>query len=270
LRDLGLAKGDEPFQTLIHQGTITNAGAKMSKSKGNVVNPDLFTSKYGSDVFRLYLMFMGPYDMGGDWSDKGITGTDRFVNRVYDLFNEYIDLINQTTAKEKYDLNSLSETDKFIYRKVNQTLNKVGEEINHFRFNTAIAALMELLNNFKDLSTCSKEIQLFALQRFAIMISPLSPHLGEECWSLLGSTTSIFEKPFWYEVDKSALVEDSVSIAVQVNGKVRATVDVPIDSEQESVKKLVFAEEKVIKHTADKTIVKEIYVKNKIYNIVVK
>lgn len=270
LRDFGIAKGDEPFQNLVHQGTITNAGAKMSKSKGNVVNPDLFTSKFGSDVFRLYLMFMGPYDMGGDWSDKGITGTDRFVNRVYDLFNEFKDLQNQITTKEKYDLNSLSDSDKFIYRKVNQTLHKVGEEINHFRFNTAIASMMELLNNLKDLSLCSKEIQLYALQRLAIMVSPLAPHLGEECWNLLGNSISIFEKPFWYEVDEASLVEDTVSIAVQVNGKVRATIDVPLNCEEESVKKLVFSEDKVIKHTADKTIVKEIYVKNKIYNIVVK
>ncbi|MCW8811543.1 MAG: leucine--tRNA ligase, partial [Ignavibacteriaceae bacterium] len=158
LRDLGIANGDEPFQTLVHQGTITNAGAKMSKSKGNVVNPDAFTSKYGSDVFRLYLMFMGPYDMGGDWSDKGISGTDRFVNRVYDLFNEFKDLQNQTSVKEKFDLNSLSDQDKFIYRRTNQTLHKVDEEVSHFRFNTAIAALMELLNNLKDLSKSSKEI----------------------------------------------------------------------------------------------------------------
>ena len=129
---------------------------------------------------------------------------------------------------------------------------------------------MELLNNLKDLSTCSKEIQLFALQRLAIMVSPLAPHLGEECWSLLGNSTSIFEKPFWYDVDESALVEDTVSIAVQVNGKLRATIDVPLDSEQDEVKKVVFGEEKVIRHTADKSIVKEIYVKNKIYNIVVK
>ncbi len=270
LRDLGIAKGDEPFQTLVHQGTITNAGAKMSKSKGNVVNPDLFTSKFGSDVFRLYLMFMGPYDMGGDWSDKGISGTDRFVNRVYDLFNEFIDLQNQTTANDKYDLNSLSEQDKFIYRRINQTLQKVGEETEHFRFNTAIAAMMELLNNLKDLSTCSKEIQLYALQRLAIMVSPLAPHLGEECWSLLGNSTSIFQNPFWFNVDESALIEDTVSIAVQVNGKLRATIDAPLNSEQEAVKKLIFNEEKVTKHTADKIIVKEIYVKNKIYNIVVK
>jgi leucyl-tRNA synthetase len=270
IRDIGLTNSDEPFLHLIHQGTITNAGAKMSKSKGNVVNPDMFTSKFGSDVFRLYLMFMGPYDMGGDWSDKGISGTDRFVNRVYDLFNEFKDLQNQTSAKEKYDLDSLSDTDKFIYRKVNQTLSKVGEEVDHFRFNTAIAALMELLNNFKDISASSKEIQLYALQRLAVMSTPLAPHLGEECWNLLGNSSSLFEKPFWYEVDESALIEDTVSIAVQVNGKVRTTVDVPLNSEQPDVKKVVFNEEKVIKHTADKKIVKEIYVKNKIYNIVVK
>ena len=242
----------------------------MSKSKGNVVNPDLFTTKYGSDVYRLYLMFMGPYDMGGDWSDKGISGTDRFVNRVYDLFDEYKDLHKKTIANDKYDLHSLSEADKFVYRKVNQTLNKVDEEINNFRFNTAIAALMELLNNFKDLSECSKEIQLYSLQRFVSMLSPLAPHLGEECWELLGNSSSLFEKPQWYDADKAALIEDSISIAVQVNGKVRATVEVPINSEQEAVKKLVFSEDKVIRHTTDKTIVKEIYVKNKIYNIVVK
>ncbi|MDH3269050.1 MAG: leucine--tRNA ligase [Ignavibacteria bacterium] len=270
LRDIGLTKCDEPFQTLVHQGTITNAGAKMSKSRGNVVNPDMFTSKFGSDVFRLYLMFMGPYDLGGDWSDKGISGTDRFVNRVYDLYLEYKDLQYQTTVKDKYELNSLSDTDKFVYRKVNQTLNKVGEEINHFRFNTSIASMMELLNNFKNLSTCSKEIRLYALQRLAVMISPLAPHLGEECWDLLGNSSSIFENPFWYSVDVSALVEDTVAIAVQVNGKLRATIDIPLNSEQEDVKKVVFIEDKVIKHTADKTIVKEIYVKNKIYNIVVK
>jgi leucyl-tRNA synthetase len=215
-------------------------------------------------------MFMGPYDMGGDWSDKGISGTDRFVNRVYNLFNEYKDLYNQATSNDKYDLNSLSDADKFVYRRVNQTLHKVDEEINHFRFNTAIAALMELLNNFKDLSECSKEFQLYALQRYATMLSPLAPHLGEECWELLGYSSSIFEKPQWYDADKAALIEESISIAVQVNGKVRATVRVPINSEQEAVKKLIFSEDKVKRHTMDKIIVKEIYVKNKIYNIVVK
>ncbi len=242
----------------------------MSKSKGNVVNPDDFTSKFGSDVFRLYLMFMGPYEMGGDWSDKGITGTDRFVNRVYDLFHEYKNILKEVSPKEKYGLTSLPENEKFVYRKTNQTLNKVDEEIDNFRFNTAIAALMELLNNLKELPGCSKEIQAYVLSRLAIMLAPLAPHLAEECWNILGNNISIFEKPIWFDTDPDAMVEDTIKIAAKVNGKLRDTIAVAIDSEQEVVKKLVFAHEKVTKFTEGKTIIKEIFVKNKIYNIVVK
>jgi len=270
LRDIGLINNDEPFLNLLHQGTITNAGAKMSKSKGNVVNPDDFTEKFGSDVFRLYLMFMGPYEMGGDWSDKGISGTDRFVNRIYDLFNEYKNILSEVSPKEKYELNSISEIEKFIYRKTNQTLHKVEEEIEHFRFNTAIAAMMELLNNLKDLSGCSKEIQSYVLKRLTVMIAPLAPHLAEECWQILGNEKSLFEKPLWFNSDLIALVEDTTSIAIQVNGKLRSTIDIPTDSLQEAVKPLVFSDEKVAKFTEGKTIVKEIFVKNKIYNIVVR
>jgi leucyl-tRNA synthetase len=270
LRDIGLTKSDEPFLTLVHQGTITNAGAKMSKSKGNVVNPDDFTEKFGSDVFRLYLMFMGPYEMGGDWSDKGIAGTDRFVNRVYDLFNEYKNILNGNKPKEKFDLNLLSDQEKFIYRKTNQTLRKVDEEIEHFRFNTAIAALMELFNNLKELSACSNGLKGYVLQRYAVMLAPLAPHLSEECWQIIGEEKSIFENPVWFTADQDALIEDKISIAVQVNGKLRNTIEIPMDSEEESVKSFVFSDEKVNKFTEGKTIVKEIFVKNKIYNIVVK
>ncbi len=270
LRDIGLTDSDEPFTHLVHQGTITNQGAKMSKSKGNVVNPDQFIDKYGSDVFRLYLMFMGPYELGGDWSDKGINGTDRFVQRVYELYNKYSSLLNKAKSNDKFDLNELNENEKVIYRKVNQTLKKVDEEINHFRFNTAIAALMELLNELKKLDLCSKEIQCYALVRFAVMLAPLAPHLAEECYSLLGSEQSIFQKPIWFEPDSKALVEDLVSIAVQVNGKLRGTVEAPINSNQNDVKNLLMGDEKIKKHLDGKEIVKEIYVPNKIYNIVVK
>ncbi len=270
IRDIGLTNSDEPFMNLLHQGTITNSGAKMSKSKGNVVNPDDFTGKFGSDVFRLYLMFMGPYEMGGDWSDKGISGTDRFVNRVYDLFNDYKNLLTEASPKDKYDLSSLSENEKFIYRKTNQTLKKVDEEIDNFRFNTAIAALMELLNNLKDLKTCSNEIQGYVLSRLNVMIAPLAPHLAEECWLIIGNSDSIFEKPIWYDADPDALIEDTINIAVQVNGKLRDTIAVAVDSEQDSVKPIVFADEKVAKFIEGKSIIKEIFVKNKIYNIVVK
>jgi len=270
LRDLGLINSDEPFRNLIHQGTITNQGVKMSKSKGNVVNPDEFTINYGSDVFRLYLMFMGPYEMGGDWSDKGISGTDRFVNKVYDLFKSQENLSSDVTSKDKYDLAELSEDEKFVYKKTNQTLKRVDEELEHFRFNTAIAALMELLNNLKNLDKCSKEIQVYVLSRYAVTTAPLAPHLGEECWQLLGNASSLFESPLWFDVDPAGLVEDSVNIAVQVNGKLRSTIQMPIDSEEDSVKNAVFGDEKVLKHTNGKNIIKEIYVKNKIYNIVAK
>jgi leucyl-tRNA synthetase len=270
IRDLGLVNSDEPFQNLIHQGTITNQGVKMSKSKDNVVNPDEFTVNYGSDVFRLYLMFMGPYEMGGDWSDKGISGTDRFVNKVYDLFKNHKNILSDIYPKEKYELSELSEDEKFVYKKTNQTLKRVDEELEHFRFNTAIAALMELLNNLKILDKCSKEIQAYVLSRYAVMVAPLAPHLGEECWQLLGSSNSLFESPLWFEVDPAGLAEDSVNIAVQINGKLRSTILMPINSEQENVKEIVFKDKKVLKHIDGKSIVKEIYVKNKIYNIVAK
>jgi leucyl-tRNA synthetase len=270
LRDIGLVNSDEPFAKLVHQGVITKDGAKMSKSRGNVVNPDEFTSKYGTDVFRIYLMFMGPYDQGGDWSDKGISGVERFVIRSYELFNQYSDIIKQANAKDKYDISTLSDSEKKVYRKLNQTLKKFNEEIEHFRFNTAIASLMELINELKVLESCSKEIQSYVLQRFAWMLAPVAPHLGEECWQIIGNENSIFQSPVVFEVDKEALIEDTVNIAVQVNGKLRATIPAPMNSEHDAVKPLVFADERVTKFTDSKTIVKEIFVKNKIYNIVVK
>ena len=270
LRDIGWTNSDEPFSNLIHQGTITNQGAKMSKSKNNVVNPDDFTGTYGSDVFRLYLMFMGPYDLGGDWSDKGIAGTDRFVQRTYDLFLKCKEIGEGISTKKKYDLNSLKENEKKLYRKINQTIKKFEEEIENFRFNTAIAFLMEMLNELKVIEDCSKEIQVYILERFAVMISAVAPHLGEECWQLLGKQVSIFENPVWYEPDQSALIEDKVSIAVQINGKLRSTIDLPVNADQETVKSAVFKDEKVLKYIDGNKIIKEVFVKNKIYNVVVK
>ena len=119
---------------------------------------------------------MGPYEMGGDWSDKGISGTDRFVNKVYDLFNNHENILSAISPKDKYNLSELSEDEKFVYKRTNQTLKRVDEELEHFRFNTAIAALMELLNNLKNLDKCSKEIQMYVLNRYAVMTAPLAPH----------------------------------------------------------------------------------------------
>jgi leucyl-tRNA synthetase len=270
LRDIGLVNSDEPFQRLIHQGTITNQGAKMSKSKGNVVDPGTFTDQYGADVFRMYLMFMGPYELGGDWSDKGIVGVDRFVQRTYSLFENYKNYKVDFPSLDKYDLNSLNESEKNVYRKVNQTLDKFSVELEHFRFNTAVASLMELINEFKSFNECRKDLITYALERFAIMIAPLAPHLGEECWQMLGNQKLIFENPIWFDVDKSALTKDVALVVVQINGKVRAKIEVPFNLPESEVKKIIFDDPKVKSYVDGKDLVKEIYVPNKIYNIVVK
>lgn len=270
LRDLGWTNSDEPFMKLLHQGTITNQGAKMSKSRNNIVNPDDFTNEYGADVFRLYLMFMGPYDIGGDWSDKGIAGTNRFVQRTYELLLRLKGVAKGINTQNKYDLNSLNENEKSLYRKVNQTIKKFEMEIENFRFNTSIASLMELLNETKNIDDCSQEIKVFILERFTVMLSSVAPHLGEECWQLLGKETPIFEDPVWHEPDAAALTEDKVNIAVQVNGKLRATIEMAMNAEQETVRTEVFKDEKVLKYIDGNKVIKEIFVRNKIYNVVVK
>lgn len=271
LRDLGLVNSDEPFKRLIHQGTITNQGAKMSKSKGNVVDPGIFIDQYGADVFRMYLMFMGPYDLGGDWSDKGIVGVDRFVQRSYTLFTNYKDYLNDFPSNQKYLINDLSDSEKEVYWKVNQTLEKFDVELENFRFNTALASLMELLNELsRSFKNCSNSMITFALERFAYMLAPLAPHLGEECWQMLGGSESIFKSAHNYEVDKDALVVDEVTIVVQVNGKIRAKLNLPNNCEETLVKENAWADENVKTHVHGKTVVKEIYIKNKIYNIVVR
>ncbi len=270
LRDIGLVNSDEPFKRLIHQGTITNNGAKMSKSKGNVVNPGSFIEEYGSDVFRMYLMFMGPYELGGDWSDKGIVGVDRFVQRAYSLFESNENISKKVTAKNQFDIESLSQIEKSIYQLVNKTLSKFENEIDNFRFNTAVASLMELNNGLKELTECTDEIKRFALERFATMLAPLAPHMAEECWSIIGNEVGLFDNPVWFEIDEKALVQESVTIIVQVNGKVRAKFDLPLDTDETKVKELAWSDDKVKTQTSEKVIVKEIYIKNKIYNIVVR
>jgi leucyl-tRNA synthetase len=270
LRDINLTNSDEPFSTLVHQGTITNQGTKMSKSKGNVVSPDDFTSQYGSDVFRLYLMFMGPYELGGDWSDKGIAGTDRFIQRIYELYNRYPNVVKDADQKDKLDIYLLNEEEKSIYRKLHQTIKKCHEEIDNFRFNTAIAALMELLNELKNIDKTSREFHSYVLERFAVLLAPVAPHLAEECWQIIGKEKAIFEQPVWFKYDEKALVEESVNLAVQINGKLRNTIEVPINIEQNNAREIIIKDEKIKKHIDGKQIVKEIFVKNKIYNIVVK
>ncbi|MBP7057928.1 leucine--tRNA ligase [Candidatus Gracilibacteria bacterium] len=258
LHDLGFIDFDEPFKKLVHQGMITKDGAKMSKSKGNVVSPDTFVEKYGSDVFRMYLMFMGPFSDGGDWNDQGITGIARFVERFYLLVSGAA----HNDAAEKKDKQIIGDPVE-LTRVLHRTIKKVTEDIEKFQFNTALAAFMEFVNfGFKsgiDHDTAEKLVKL---------IAPLAPHLAEECYELLSGKYSVFDQDY-PAYDESLIAEEFLIIPVQVMGKLRGQIKVPADATKEQVLAAAKIEENVARHLEDKKIAKEIYVPGKMVNFVV-
>jgi len=249
LRDCGLLNFDEPFKRLYHQGTITKDGSKMSKSRGNTVSPDKFIDLYGSDIFRAYLMFMGPYDEGGDWNDKGITGISRFLNKIWRFGNL------------KYSDSSNEDDTKVIHR----TIKSVKEDLGKMKFNTAISRLMECMNYFNSHKEISKEIKLL----FIKIIAPIMPHIAEELWEINKGVDSIFNQKY-PEYNVEYLKTKNVTIAIQVNGKLRGKVDVPIDSDNNTLLDSAKNNENVISHMKNKKIIKEIIVPNKLINFVVK
>jgi leucyl-tRNA synthetase len=248
LHDLGYIDFEEPFKRLIHQGMITKDGAKMSKSKGNVVSPDSFVEKYGSDVFRMYLMFMGPFSEGGDWNDKGITGIARFVEKFY-LIATGKDLISDKDALD---------------RALNKTIKKVTEDIEAFHFNTAISAMMEFMNIAGKIG-----IDASAQKAMTLLIAPLAPHLAEEIWEQKGFEFSIFDAT-WPTYDPAMCADKIVKIAIQVNGKLRGQIEVNAGSEKDAVIEAARKEANVAKHLEGKEVLKEIYVPGKLVSFVVK
>jgi leucyl-tRNA synthetase len=269
LMDAGWLSFDEPFQSLVHQGTITNLGAKMSKSRGNVVDPDQFVRKYGADTFRMFLMFMGPYNEGGDWSDRGITGVFRFLNKVHDLFAESRDFSIAGPPSQT------SEIERTVYRKLNQLIKKVTEDTEQFRFNTAIAAMMEFLNDYTEiLSTeggaVNDSLRGLVLRDLNVLLAPFAPHLAEELNEMRGNKSSIFVSEKWLSYDPAAIVEENVTLVVQVNGRIRGKLEVPINSDDEHVRSLSGVEPNVRKYLEGREIVKAIVVRNKLINFVVR
>lgn len=266
LYDLGLIDFDEPFMRLVHQGTITNKGAKMSKSRGNVVNPDVFVERYGSDTFRMYMMFMGSYEEGGDWSDEGITGIHRFLNRVWRL----IDLLkeNKASGNEK-------ERSKELERIRHYTIKMVTTDLERFHFNTAISRIMELVNAMylyiQDVAQESqnREVLEAAKETLILLLAPFAPHFAEECWEKIGKPYSIFNQP-WPEWDEEKTKKETTPIAVQINGKLRATIEIERDAEDEVVIESALADEKIRKYVEGKSIIRKIVVKNRLVNLVVK
>lgn len=250
LKDFGFVSEPEQYKRLVHQGIITNQGAKMSKSKGNVVSPDSFVDQYGSDVFRMYLMFMGPFTQGGDWSDTGIKGVSRFVKKIWRVFADTM------SADCKEDSSELTA-------KLHHTIKKVTGDIDRMHFNTALAALMECMN----LVDKQDAITIDAAQTFAKLLAPLAPHLAEELWELTGGKGFVIDQA-WPTYDESLLVSDTMTIAIQINGKVRGQIEVDADATEADVLVAAKAEPNVQKYLEGADIKKEIYVPGKLVSLV--
>jgi leucyl-tRNA synthetase len=269
LYDIKLLHFDEPFLKLRHQGSITNKGAKMSKSRGNVTNPEYLLERYGSDSLRMYLMFMGSYGLGGDWDDSGINGIYRFLGRVYRLVSRH-----SGDIRKRFPLtySEIGDKDVALNHRLNLTVKRVGEDIEALEFNTAIAACMELVNDLQKISESdgAKSLQFYySLQLLAILIAPLAPHLSEELWSMIGGKGSIFSQA-WPSADPKALKLDTVTMVVQVNGKLRGNFDVPAGINEDTFFSMVSHDERVAKFIDGKQIVKRIFVPGKLLNIVIK
>lgn len=272
LRDEGLIKHDEPFKNLLTQGMVLKDGAKMSKSKGNTVDPAEMIEKYGADTVRLFILFAAPPTQDLEWSDSGLEGSYRFVNKVYRLAEGYFS-DSKSHATESLDINTLNKEQKQIRQKTHQTLAKITDDIKRrHSFNTAIAAMMELTNmlsKFKQTDGQSMALRLESLDIILRALSPITPHLCHHLWQQLGHQTAIINES-WPEVDNKALEQDEVQIIVQVNGKLRAKLMLGADTDKAQVEVQALADENVIKFTSGKTIVKVIVVPNKLVNIVIK
>ncbi len=244
----------EPFKRLVHQGLITKDGAKMSKSKGNVVSPDQFVEKYGSDVFRMYLMFMGPFVDGGDWNDKGITGIARFVEKFYLM------MTGEGTQPNAADKETLA-------RNVHRTIKKVTEDIEKFHFNTAISALMQFVNNVAKMGLDPE-----SKKSITALIAPLAPHLAEEIWEQIGkagaSKSSIFDQS-WPKYNPEMIAENMLTLPIQVNGKLRGQIQVAATESKENILEAARKAENVGKYLEAQKVLKEIYVPGRLVNFVV-
>ncbi|HDY66613.1 MAG TPA: leucine--tRNA ligase [Candidatus Scalindua sp.] len=282
LFDLGLINFNEPFKNLFTQGMIIKNGAKMSKSKGNVVNPDSIIEKYGADTQRLYTLFIAPPQRDAEWSDRGVIGAFRFLKRLWQnvvVFEERFKEIPKT--KIKRDLFS-SET-KDLYRYTNLTIKKVTEDIEvSWHFNTAIASVMELINKLANFNVNLKEKDLkdeksindfnvlrFSLEAIVKILAPFVPHICEELWEILGNTPSVFSVP-WPSYDKDVIVAEQVEMVIQINGKVRSRVVVPSDIGEEDLKLRVMEDKRIKESINGKKIIKTIVVPKKLVNLVIK
>ncbi|MCI9053444.1 MAG: leucine--tRNA ligase [Lachnospiraceae bacterium] len=252
LYDLGLVNTKEPYQKRTSHGMILGEnGEKMSKSRGNVVNPDDIVAEFGADTLRTYEMFIGAFELSAAWSKEGVKGCRRFLERVWKL-QDMVDEKEEGYSKE-------------LETKMHQTIKKVSQDFESLKFNTAIAAMMSLVNEFYRLNRVTKG----EFKSLLILLNPVAPHMTEEIWQIIGEKARIYQT-VWPEYEEEKTIENEVEIAVQVNGKVKATIKVTLEEEQDSVREKAMQVTSVKGAVENKTIIKEIYIKGKIYNIVVK
>ncbi len=262
LRDLGLIDFGEPFLRLFNQGTIIASGAKMSKSRGNVVAPDPYVEELGADVVRTYLMFLGPWEQGGEWSDAGINGVARWLNRVWDLGTRNVAELDKASPQES----SILATKRALHR----TIKKVYNDLDRFKFNTAIAAMMEFSNH---LNRAWSEGSLDAatwrecVEKLLLMLAPFAPHLAEELWERTGHPYSIHNQrfPSW---DETLAAEEVITLVVQVDGKVRDKIEVPVTISEDEAKRLAMESPRVKTHLNGKQVARLVYVPGRLVNVV--
>jgi len=266
LYDIGWLEKDEPATELFNHGMVLDKeGQVMSKSLGNIVSPADIINKHGADTARIAMYFAAPSEREILWSEEGIVGASRFLNRIY----KFAQLSGRGSLKERIKQEDISPSDLKAYKKLNQTIKKVEEDIGTLQFNTAIASMMELLNVMDDIDKEKSKVFRFCVERLAQILAPFAPHLSEEIWAMLGNRESIF-KSQWPRYDQEAIKEEEITFVVQVNGKLRATMSLPVNTPETEAKKLALRNEKVKKFIEGKKIIKSIFVPNKLINLVVK
>lgn len=271
LYDLGLVGVDEPFTNLLTQGMVLKDGSKMSKSRGNVVSPEEIMRQYGADTARLFILFAAPPEKDLEWSDAGVEGCHRFLNRVWRLVGS----LRRELLEVKAEDAAVRAADRELRRLLHQTIKRVTEDIEErFNFNTAISALMELVNGLyryrDDIPAADRHRGLLkeAVEKLVILLAPFVPHLSEELWHLLGHTTSVHRES-WPAYDETALVTEEVEVVVQINGRVRDRLRLPVGLSHERAREAALAQERVQQWVAGRRVAKVVWVPDKLINIVV-
>jgi len=271
MRDIGLVDGNEPFENLLCQGMVLKDGTKMSKSKGNTVDPQGLIDRYGADTVRLFVMFAAPPEQSLEWSDQGVQGAHRFINRIWRLVNQHI----ESGLPNLKEVTSSDDDLKKLRSKIHKTLAKVKDDYSRrHSFNTAIASVMELSNEIpKEFLNPSAQDDMRqtaheAIEAILLMLAPITPHMCQYLWWKLYPSESIVDRK-WPEADLSLLEDDNLNIAIQINGKLRAEIEIDKNCPDEEIKKTALDNDKVKKYLEDKEVKKIIYVPGKIINIVI-